>query len=162
MDTVTFWRYYLRIIWCKMLDDPKEMKLAELAKRSEVPARTIRLYLSMGLLPGPLRVGRNAAYGVEHLEGLAKIRQLQRSGLTLHQVREVLYGEKAAGPEALPEFARWREYELASDFRILMRDDGVPSRMRVLQQALRELQGWLRSNHDATATMSEEANEDEH
>jgi len=34
-----------------MQHNTEEMKLATLAARSETPARTIRLYISLGLLP---------------------------------------------------------------------------------------------------------------
>jgi DNA-binding transcriptional MerR regulator len=138
-----------------MSDVPKEMKLADLAKRSGVPARTIRLYVSMGLLPGPLRVGRNAAYGAEHLDILCKIRQLQRSGLTLHQMREVLHGEKTTEVASQPSFSRWREYELTPFLRILLREDHAPSTVRVLQRMVREFQ-----DKDTPRT-DEEANHDE-
>ncbi len=117
-----------------MCEFPLELKLSELAERSGIPARTIRLYLSMGLLSAPLRMGRNAAYGAAHLEGLEKIRALQRSGLTLSQVGVALAGrEEDRG--GLPGPGNWREYELAPDVRVMLHADALPARMRVLQEA---------------------------
>ncbi len=119
------------------MDNEKEIKLTTLAARSETPARTIRLYISMGLLPGPLRPGRNAAYGPEHLEGLKRIRALQRAGLTLSQVRTALAPEKTCEiPE--PSSGLWRQYWLAPDVQVSIREDIAPWRTHALRQALQQ------------------------
>lgn len=120
-----------------MNNNPQEWKLSELAKRSNTPARTIRLYISMGLLPGPLRPGRNAAYGMEHLERLERIRTLQREGLTLSQVRETLTPESAGDTPAVPS-SSWRHFMPASDVQVLIREDIAPWRARALRQALQQ------------------------
>jgi len=70
-----------------------EMKLNELAECAGVPARTVRLYISRGLVPGPLRRGREAAYGAAHVEALATVQRLQAEGLTLSEI-----GRRMAGP----------------------------------------------------------------
>ena len=49
------------------------MLLAELAEKAGLPGRTIRFYIARGLLPGPLKAGRGAAYGQEHLDRLREI-----------------------------------------------------------------------------------------
>jgi Zn-dependent peptidase ImmA (M78 family) len=58
----------------------KELTLKELAAETGVPERTIRYYISRGLLAPPLRGGRGAAYGESHKNALAQIRQLQAKG----------------------------------------------------------------------------------
>jgi len=119
-----------------------EIKLDELAERAGVPARTIRLYITQGLLPGPLRAGRNAAYGAEHLEALATIKELQRQGLTLSQIRQ-----KMAAPEeverGLPTPNQTWMYQVAPDVAVTVRGDSPPWRLRAIQRALSELQRFL-------------------
>ena len=117
-----------------MRQDSREMKLSELAERSETPARTIRLYISMALLPGALRPGRNAAYGPEHLERLAQIRALQREGLTLSQVRRRLDAREDEEPEIAS--TSWRHYVVAPDVRVMVHEDLAPWRARALRRAL--------------------------
>jgi DNA-binding transcriptional MerR regulator len=117
--------------------DTTEMNLALLAERSGVPGRTIRLYIAQGLLPGPLRSGRNAAYGTEHLATLERIRGLQREGLTLTQVRRALAGER--GQSMLPEPAPWRQYELAPDLHVWVREDISPWRAKVIRDGVAQL-----------------------
>lgn len=115
----------------------QEMRLAELAERSGVPARTIRLYISEGLLPGPLRAGRNAAYGPEHLRRLGEIRALQRRGLTLSQARRALEGAGAEASPA-PEGAVWRELNIAPGVRVSVKEGLGPRRLRALRRAIEE------------------------
>jgi DNA-binding transcriptional MerR regulator len=51
-----------------------------------VPPRTIRFYIAQGLLPGPLRSGRGAAYGKPHLQRLDRIKALQAKGMPLAEL----------------------------------------------------------------------------
>jgi DNA-binding transcriptional MerR regulator len=119
-----------------------EMKLEELAERSGVPARTIRLYITQGLLDGPLRAGRNAAYGPGHLGRLAAIREFQRDGLTLSQIRRRLAEPGESGPR-LPDPAPVWAYEVAPDVTVMVRGDTPPWRLRTVHRALAELQKAL-------------------
>lgn len=124
-----------------------EMKLAELETRSGFPARTIRLYITQGLLPGPLRAGRNAAYGPEHLSTLERIRGFQRDGLTLSQIRRVLAGPRddSAPPAAIP---CW-EYEVAPDVVVTVRGQVPAWRLRLIQGALLEMRQRLNSEESS-------------
>lgn len=112
----------------------REMKLSELAQRSGVPARTIRLYISKGVLNGPLRAGRDAAYGAEHLEGLRRIRELQSEGLTLGEIRLALNSDRREA--SLPRPVPWWSYSVAPDVTVLVRGDVSGWRMRQVQKAL--------------------------
>ena len=64
--------------------------LADIAARSSLPARTIRFYQSVGVLPKPDRRGRVAIYREEHLERLRVIAELRDRGLTLAGIRDLL------------------------------------------------------------------------
>jgi len=112
----------------------KEFTLNELAKRSGVTARTIRLYITRGLVPRPLRAGRKAAYGPEHLAALEDIRRLQRKGLTLAEIRQRRSG-KADGTE-LPEPVRWTSYSVAPDVVVMVREDVPGWRLKQVRNAL--------------------------
>lgn len=114
-----------------------EMKLSELAERSGVPARTIRLYITQGMLPRPLRAGRDAAYGEKHLARLETIRALQREGLTLAEIRTRLGGENR--PESLLPKVIWQSQSIASDVIVMVRDDISPWRRKRIADALNEL-----------------------
>ncbi|HEY2772773.1 MAG TPA: MerR family transcriptional regulator [Candidatus Binatia bacterium] len=68
------------------------LRMRDLVARSGLPRETIHFYLTQGLLPKPLKTGRNTAvYGQDHLERLQRIRDLQeRHFLPLRAIREVL------------------------------------------------------------------------
>src|SRR5512139_2544496 len=71
--------------------------------RDEVSRRTIRYFVQEGLLQEPYGLGRGKHYGPEHLQRLREIRDLQRQGLTLSQVRERL--ARASRPAAAARVA---------------------------------------------------------
>lgn len=75
--------------------------MEQLAAAAEVSVDTVRFYQARGLLPPPVRRGRVAWYGDDHVERLARIRSLQARGLTLATIRRLLDGELDAADEAL-------------------------------------------------------------
>ena len=62
----------------------------ELAEQSGASMRTIRFYQAEGLLPPPTRRGRQALYGVEHVDRLRLITSLQERGLRLAAIASML------------------------------------------------------------------------
>ena len=69
------------------------LRVEDLAARADVSVDTIRFYQKRRLLPPPAREGRVAWYGPEHLERLARIRELQAHGLTLALIGRVVSGD---------------------------------------------------------------------
>jgi len=78
----------------------KEWTLRELAAETGVPGRTIRFYISRGLVDPPLRAGRGAAYGEAHKARLEEIRRLQAQGLMLAEIAQALAQERVPGRRA--------------------------------------------------------------
>ena len=74
-------------------DSSGEIRVEELARRAEVSVDTIRFYQKRQLLPPPRRAGRIAWYGVDHVERLQRIKDLQRQGFSLAVIRRLLAGE---------------------------------------------------------------------
>lgn len=70
-----------------------EIRVEELARRADVSVDTIRFYQKRRLLPAPRREGRIAWYGGDHLERLARIKDLQHQGFSLAVIRRLLAGE---------------------------------------------------------------------
>jgi DNA-binding transcriptional MerR regulator len=68
--------------------------------RAEVSRRTIRFFVQEGLLQEPYGRGRGKHYGPEHLQRLREIREMQKRGLSLAEVRAAL-----AGPTRRPRVA---------------------------------------------------------
>jgi DNA-binding transcriptional MerR regulator len=67
------------------------MRIGELAERSGVPAKTIRYYESVGLLPEPPRLGNGYRdYEASSLGRLEFVRSAQAIGFALGEIRSVL------------------------------------------------------------------------
>ncbi|HEV2992958.1 MAG TPA: MerR family transcriptional regulator [Acidimicrobiia bacterium] len=104
-----------------------EVRVEELARRTETSVDTIRFYQKRRLLPPPRREGRVAWYDTEHLERLLRIRELQGRGFSLAVIRRLLDGELDAADEPLAAAV-----VAASDDELLTLDElaaraGVPS-----------------------------------
>ena len=66
------------------------LTVEELAATTGETVRTIRFYQSEGVLPPPLRQGREVRYDEGHVRRLQVISDLQRRGLRLSAIRELL------------------------------------------------------------------------
>src|SRR5262249_15581275 len=61
-----------------------------LAERVDVPVRTIRFYISQGLLPGPGARGKSATYSEEHVIRLRLIRRLADQRVPLTKIADLV------------------------------------------------------------------------
>lgn len=113
--------------------------LDELCVLVELPKRTVRYYMQLGLVDRPEGLARGARYFARHLEQLLGIRKWQRAGLSLERIRELLEKPDAA---AVPPRPRGRgTVEVVSR---LVVDDGVElmidaGRAGLSPEAVREL-----------------------
>lgn len=69
---------------------PDELTVDELAAATGMTVRTTRYYTSIGLLPPPVRRGRTACYGRQHVARLELVRALQEHGFTLAAIERYL------------------------------------------------------------------------
>lgn len=74
------------------MGDPDSLRfdLDELGKKAGLPPRTIRYYISEGLVPSPVRRGPASYYREDHLNRLLLIRKYQAEGLPLDLIRRRL------------------------------------------------------------------------
>src|SRR5579864_3313071 len=68
----------------------ESLTIDDLARKVELPVRTIREYHTMRLLPPAERRGRVGLYGSEHVQRLQLIARLQRRGYSLAGIRDLL------------------------------------------------------------------------
>ncbi|MFM8411937.1 MAG: MerR family transcriptional regulator [Alphaproteobacteria bacterium] len=64
--------------------------VVDLGQATGTSVDTIRYYQTLGLLPAPRRVGRNAVYGDAHVERLERIQEFSRRGFSLKAIQAVL------------------------------------------------------------------------
>lgn len=111
------------------------MRLEQLAAASGFSPRTIRYYISRGLVPRPRKAGPGACYGPEHLQWLEAIRRWQSQGLTLVEIAQMLAAPEGRAPADLPR-SPWWAYPLAPDVVVYLRADVPPWRAHRLRHAL--------------------------
>jgi len=124
----------------------QEFNLAELAAESGVPERTIRYYISRGILEGPARGGRGAFYTRRHLDRLTEIRKKQERGFSLAQI-DMESGGESTGSLDEPEGC-W-VYRVAPDVTVQVMSGLSPWRMRHVKSALVKLAEYLQAEGGA-------------
>jgi DNA-binding transcriptional MerR regulator len=74
------------------VENQRSFTLDEIAALAELPRRTVRYYIQLGLLDRPAGYGKGAHYTNQHVEQLMLIRKWQLAGLSLERIAEVLKG----------------------------------------------------------------------
>ena len=70
-------------------DAPRELlTLDELTKRVGMSVRNVRFYTTKGLVPPPIRRGRQGYYSPDHVARLELVQELQRHGFTLAAIEK--------------------------------------------------------------------------
>jgi DNA-binding transcriptional MerR regulator len=83
------------------IEDPS-YTLDDLCSLVDLPKRTLRYYVQIGLVDRPEGETRAARYGPRHLDQCLTIRKWTQAGLSLERVRELL----ATGGQTVPEKRR--------------------------------------------------------
>jgi DNA-binding transcriptional MerR regulator len=71
----------------------------QLCALTDLPKRTIRYYMQLGLVDRPVGETRAAHYTPVHLGQLMQIRKLADSGVSLERIRAVMAGGESPVPE---------------------------------------------------------------
>jgi DNA-binding transcriptional MerR regulator len=111
------------------------MTLRELSEKTGITLRTIRFYISKGLMEGPVGQGRAAYYNDSHLKTLRRITDLKESGKVISEIKREIY---PAEVEVTQPQAIW-SYQISNDVTVQVKADASPWRARRIQRALREL-----------------------
>jgi len=72
--------------------------LTELCVLADLPVRTVRYYVQIGLVDRPEGETRAARYFAHHLEQLLLIKKWTTAGVSLERIRDLLHGEQAPVP----------------------------------------------------------------
>jgi DNA-binding transcriptional MerR regulator len=72
--------------------------LSELCVLADLPPRTVRYYIQIGLVDRPQGETRAARYGPRHLEQLLQVKKWTAAGVSLERIRALLQGEPPPVP----------------------------------------------------------------
>lgn len=76
----------------------KTFSLDELCTLTDLPKRTVRYYMQMGLVDRPIGETRAAHYLTAHLDQLLKVKQLSDAGISLERIADIQNGEELQLP----------------------------------------------------------------
>ena len=122
--------------------EPYRYTMADLEKETGLSPRTIRFYITQGLLPSASGRGVGATYGPSHLLRLKAIGLLKQENTPLEQIRQRLDGmrdsELAAmlEVETAPREDRWRRVMLHPDLELHVRERGGRNRDYTFEQVV--------------------------
>jgi DNA-binding transcriptional MerR regulator len=140
-----------------MQSDTATFTLDELAGLVDLPRRTVRYYIQIGLIDRPAGVGRGAHYGPRHAEQLVAIKKWQAAGLSLERIRELLTPQGEAGlvPPPRPRQAGtvevWSHLVVADGVELTLeptRAGLTPEQVRELAQGVMALFHQIRSSQE--------------
>ncbi len=130
---------------------PVRYTMDDLERESGVTSRTIRYYISEGLLPPAYGRGPTAVYDADHLLRLRYIQQLKATRLPLSEIKDrlnTLSAEDLAIAlriETEPRAETWRHYRLHEDLEILVRDRPTGTRPMREEEAFDLIVEYARS-----------------
>ncbi|MBF0220172.1 MAG: MerR family transcriptional regulator [Gammaproteobacteria bacterium] len=138
-----------------LMERDNSFSMAELCKLVEMSPRTIRFYITQGLVDAPGVRGRGAKYGAKQLEQLLTIQKWQQSGLNLEAIKRLL--QQGDSPEQLlprdePGTIKiWSRITLASGIELHIQPEMAQLTPQQLRQLNQTIQQWLaqqEKNHD--------------
>jgi DNA-binding transcriptional MerR regulator len=133
----------------------RTFNLDELSSLTELPKRTIRYYIQIGLIAKPTGVGRGSHYTSRHLAQLLEIRKWQQAGLSLERIQALLQAVEADSMPLPPTPRRPGTVEVWSH---LVVDEGVeltiepgraglsPEQVRALSRAVLHAYQTIKDN----------------
>ncbi len=130
---------------------PDRYTLAELEDLTGMKGRTIRYYITEGLLPPAYGRGPSATYDQDHMLRLQAIDQMKEQRQPLKAIKEYLQQLTTEDLAMMmntpdqPEVAMWRHYQLHPDFQIAVREQAGSERSTTYEYAFDLIVEYARS-----------------
>lgn len=133
--------------------DTRRFRFDELCALAELPPRTVRYYVQLGLVDRPIGETRAAYYTGEHLGQLLQIRKWSQAGVSLERIRELLQGappEVPARPRGAGSVEVWSHLVVAEGVELMVdpaRAGLGPEQVRALFAGVGELMNQIRDRN---------------
>lgn len=140
---------------------PHSYLLSELCVLTDLPPRTVRYYVQIGLVDRPQGETRAARYGATHVEQLLLIKKWTAAGLSLDRIRELLHGAPEPVPPRAPTVGSVsvRSHLLVADGVEVVIDPGraglTPEQVRHFTRAVMAAFSQLKAEEGANNTQEE-------
>ena len=126
--------------------EPARLSMQEVVDGSGLSERTVRYYISQGLVPRAFGRGSSAYYTSAHVLLLARIADLRSQQRSLEEIRALLSEQVASPDDTVTE--RWLRVRLHDDLELHVRAD-APQQLRALVERLRQVTNdWFYGGSD--------------
>jgi len=125
--------------------------LDQLCTLVDLPKRTVRYYIQLGLVDRPEGETRAAHYGPGHVEQLLQVRKWTQAGVSLERIRELLSGDVPPvppRPRGAGSVEVWSHLVVADGVELMLE----PTRARLSPEAVRALFTGVRALHHEILT----------
>lgn len=129
--------------------------LDDIAALAELPRRTVRYYIQIGLIDRPEGTGKGAFYTERHVEQLMQVRKWQLAGLSLERIAEVMKqsaaGELPPAPRRPGTVEVWSHLVVADGVEVTLepsRAGLAPEQVRALFRAIGEAYERIRKESE--------------
>jgi DNA-binding transcriptional MerR regulator len=126
----------------------RSYSLDELSALAELPRRTVRYYIQLGLVDRPIGETRAAHYTATHLDQLLRIRTWTQAGVSLERIRELLSGEAPPvppRPRGRGTVEVWSHLVIADGIELVLE----PGRARLSPEQIRALCSGVMALYDS-------------
>jgi DNA-binding transcriptional MerR regulator len=114
--------------------------LADLVESSGLSERTVRNFITEGLVPPALGRGRSRYYTTDHLARLELVARLRAERLSFDEIRERL---SAPDTTTTPDGETWQRLTLHPDLELLVRDDASESVQALARELALQARQWF-------------------
>ena len=123
--------------------EKERYSIEEICEKSGFTRRTVRYYISKGILEPPAGRGRGGFYFDSHIKRLQEIKGFQDQGLLLSTIREMLKTAPFSGPPVEREI--WIRHPLAPGLEIHVTRDLETKKRKQIEAIVRMARGILGS-----------------
>jgi DNA-binding transcriptional MerR regulator len=131
----------------------RSFSLDELAALADLPRRTVRYYIQLGLVDRPVGETRAAHYTTWHVEQLLAIRKWTQAGVSLERIRELLSGEVPPvppRPRGAGSVEVWSHLVLADSVELMLESGRAglsPTQVRAFFRGVMALYDTIKKKH---------------
>ena len=137
------------------MNAPETFTLNEIAALTELPRRTVRYYIQIGLVDRPEGIGKGAWYTQHHVEQLLLVRKWQLAGLSLERIGNLLQGPESGPLPPTPRRAGtvevWSHLVVADGLELMLepgRAGLTPEQVRAFFRSVTHLYEELQGNEE--------------
>lgn len=125
--------------------------MTELVESTGLTERTIRYYISVGVVSPALGRGRSRYYTPQHLQELVRVTDLREQRLSIEEIRQQLQA-KSTTTSAMESASAWRRIILHPALELHVREDSPDGILALVREIEARSEEWFGAGDDDLPT----------